>query len=115
MTIQGENLLEDVIARRVFDAKMVLNESGVIVFSAKQQHRDVKGDGISYEDNYRGNALAAIVRRDAIEIRYHSGFDDKAVAQLMRCLLAMPQFAGWKNASVTHQGRSVVIEEPKSS
>jgi hypothetical protein len=35
-------------------AKMVFNESGAIVFPVSVQHREVKGPGISYEDNYGG-------------------------------------------------------------
>ncbi|MDX9912064.1 MAG: hypothetical protein RBS39_09550 [Phycisphaerales bacterium] len=40
--------------------KKAFNDRGAIVFPASRQHREVKREGVSYEDNYRGNALAAM-------------------------------------------------------
>lgn len=107
--VQGGEHLEEVIAGRVYDAKMVFNGHGAIVFSAKRQHREVKAEGISYEDDYRGNALAAMLRRDAIEICFHRSYDDAAVARIVRLLLAMPALSCLARAQVTYQGRLLTI------
>jgi len=37
-----------------------MNEIGILIFPASAQHATVKADGISYEDDYKGNALAAV-------------------------------------------------------
>ncbi len=105
MIVQGGEHIEDVIAGRAYDAKMVFNDRGAIVFPATRQHRDMKAEGISYEDDYRGNALAAMLRRDAIEIRFHRDYDDQAVARIVSQLLAMPELACLARAQVTYQGR----------
>ena len=107
MTVMGAEHLEELFAGRVYDAKMVFNEHGAIVFPARCQHRDMKSEGISYEDNYAGNALAAMLRRDAIEIRFHGAYDDKTVARLVGRLLDLPAFAGLAQAHVTYQGRTL--------
>lgn len=109
MIVRGAEHLEEVFAGRVCDAKMVFNDHGAFVFPAKRQHREMKAEGISYEDDYRGNALAAMLRRDAIEIRFHREYDDKAVARIVSQLLTMPELACLKNARVTYQGRLITI------
>ncbi len=52
----------------------VLNETGIIIFSVTSQHSTQKQPGISYEDDYRGNALAAILNGTKCEIRWHRDF-----------------------------------------
>lgn len=109
MTVTGAEHLEDLLAGRAYDAKMVFNERGAIVFPTRRQHCDMKADGISYEDNYAGNALAAMLRRDAIEIRFHRAYDDSEVARLVGRLLALPALSCLAHASVTYQGRAITI------
>ncbi len=109
MTVTGAEQLQDLIAGSVYDAKMVFNDRGAIVFSARRQHREMKAEGISYEDNYVGNALAAMVRRDAIEIRFHRAYDDNAVARIVGQLLAFPEFSAFGQARVTYQGRVILV------
>jgi hypothetical protein len=107
--VHGTEHLEEVMAGRLHDVKMVFNERGAIVFPAKRQHREMKLEGISYEDEYRGNALAAMVRRDAIEIRFHRTYDDRAIARIVSSLVKMPELACLATAQVTYQGRPVTI------
>ena len=107
MVIIGAEHLAELFSGRVYDAKMVFNERGVIVFPATRQHREIKAEGISYEDNYAGNALAAMLRRDAIEIRFHRAFDDKAVGRVLIALLAEPALACFATAQITYQGRAI--------
>jgi hypothetical protein len=107
MTIIGAEHLEPVIAGRAYDAKMVFNERGALIFPTSTQHRDMKAEGISYEDNYKGSALAAMLRRDAIEIRFHRAFSDKAVARIVSTLLTLPELSCLSQAKVTYQGRPI--------
>lgn len=109
MTVTGADHLGDLFTGSVYDAKMVFNDRGAFVFSARRQHREMKAEGISYEDNYLGNALAAMVRRDAIEIRFHRAYDDKAVARVVGQLLALPEFSALALARVTYQGRVISV------
>ena len=108
MIITGDEHLQALAAGLVHAAKMVFNERGAIVFPTTRQHREMKAEGISYEDNYAGNALAAMLRRDAIEIRFHRGFDDASVARIIAVLLAAPAFSCLAHPSVTYQGRTIV-------
>lgn len=70
-----------------FQAKMVFNDRGAIFLSVRDEHRFHEAAGISYEDNYKGNALAAMLGPGTIEIRYHEGFTDRRVARIVRSLL----------------------------
>ena len=88
---------------------MVFNRWGAVVFSVGEQHRDVKGPGISYEDDYKGSALAAMVRRDGIDVRFHRDFDDRAVVGILRELMALPEMAWLAEARVTYQGRLITV------
>jgi hypothetical protein len=107
MTVTGAEHLEALLAGRVYEVKMVFNGHGAIVFPADRQHREMKSEGISYEDNYAGNALAAMVRRNAIEIRFHRAFGDKAVGRVVVELLAMPALAALALTHITYQGRTI--------
>ncbi len=109
MIVCGAEHLEDLTAGRVYDVKMVFNDHGAVVFPAKRQHREMKAEGISYEDDYRGNALAAMIRRNTIEIRFHRAFDDRAVAGIVSQLLATPEFVCLSNAQVTYRGRALTV------
>lgn len=88
-----------------WSAKMVFNDRGAIFFSVKRQHREAKAEGISYEDNYKGNALAAMLVPGKIEIRFHKAFSDSAVTDLVRTLLTDPRLSSMSGWQVTYQGR----------
>lgn len=90
-----------------FSAKMVLNGEGAIFFPVSGEHRDHSAPGIRYADNYQGNALAAMLSPQLIEVRYHAAFKDEEVADIIRSLAALPELAflaGWR---ATYQGRSL--------
>lgn len=109
MHITGAQHLDALISCKAHDLKMVFNASGAILFQSSRQHREMKGEGISYEDNYAGNALVAMVRRDAIEIRFHQKFADTQVATIVAALLALPEFAPLVSAAATYQGRVIAV------
>jgi len=105
----GIELFASVVNERCFEAKAVVNSNGIIVFPQTQQHRDVTAEGISYEDNYVGNALAVMIRPGAFEIRYHKAFTDRQVAEIVRAIAKEPGFESLAVWQITYQGRPVLI------
>jgi len=58
MLLIGADYLEELVEQGGFySAKVVFNAKGAIFFPVNQEHRNQKASGISYEDNYKGNAL----------------------------------------------------------
>ena len=88
---------------------MVFNEAGAIFFPANLQHRDQKAAQISYEDDYAGNALAAMLAPGRVEIRYHKNFSDERVTQIVRNLMTEPSLAFMRGWQVTYQGRALLV------
>ncbi len=108
--VRGEEFIHQLCGGLVLDAKMVFNARGAIVLSGKRQHRDEKAEDISYEDDYRGNALAAMLRRNEIEVRFHRDFRDECVAQIVTRLLRETALGMLSPVRVMYQGR-IVLEE----
>jgi hypothetical protein len=109
MLLIGVEYLAGLVRQGGFSAKAVLNAKGAVFFSVRQEHRDQKAVGISYEDDYRGNALAAMFAPGRIEIRYHREFADRVVARIVTGLLADPRLAFMKGWQVTYQGRALAV------
>lgn len=109
MFLLGADFLKSLVVQGGFEAKMVLNAKGAIFFAVNQQHRSQKVEGISYEDNYKGNALAAMLTPGKVEIRYHKDFSDERVATIMRALLAQPALSFMREWQVTYQGRRLSL------
>ncbi len=84
MLIIGADYLTSLLSEGSFSAKMVFNANGAIMFPVSQEHRDQKAPGISYEDGYQGNALAAMLAPGKIEIRGHRIFRTLAYLMLFR-------------------------------
>src|SRR5437867_714130 len=104
MLLSGVELIESLSSQGGFAAKMVFNETGAIFFPANLQHRDQKASQISYEDNYAGNALAAMLAPGRIEIRNHKDFSDGNVVRIIRTLLAEPRLSFLRGWQVTYSG-----------
>lgn len=107
MTIVGQDYLESLLGCESYSAKMVFNEHGAIFFPVKAEHRDQKLDGVSYEDDYRGNALAAMLAPQKIEIRYHKAFSDERVARIISDLTRLDGLAFLRTWDVSYQGRHI--------
>ena len=103
MRVIGAQLLNE----KPGSLKFILNDSAVVFFPSPQQHRDVKLEGLSYEDDYRGNALAGIVTADRVEIRFHNAFSDERVRSIWSRVLAMPEVARTGLRRVYYQGREI--------
>ncbi|GJM23753.1 MAG: hypothetical protein DHS20C16_01680 [Phycisphaerae bacterium] len=109
MTIIGLEFLAAQMERGQFAAKMVFNEAGAIFFPTNAEHRDQKADGISYEDDYRGNALAAMLAPQKMEIRYHDAYSDQRVERIIRHLARQCGLEFLSSWMVTYQGRRVLL------
>jgi hypothetical protein len=107
MHIHGVYLLESDGESPSEPLKAVLNNSGIIFFPATHQHRDQKAPGISYEDDYAGNALAAIIQNGNVEIRYHSKFSAEQVTEILRSLRELPELSVLRNLTVTYRAISL--------
>jgi len=87
--------------------KFILNETGIHFFSAAQQHRETKSPGLSYEDDYRGNAVAGLVMPGKVEIRFHKAFSDERIRAVWGSVLSKPEIAPAKLGSLYYQGREL--------
>jgi hypothetical protein len=106
MLIIGAEILQQLIAGGGgFSAKMVFNQNGAIIFPPQHQHREMKAEGISYEDDYKGNALAAMLMPGRIEVRFHGAYADADVARMLARLLGTPELAVITGWTATYQGR----------
>lgn len=109
MHIQGLDFITELVRQEHYQAKLVFNEHGAIFFSVTQEHRDQSGPNISYADNYKGNALAAMLSPGKIEVRYHREYNDAQVTTMLTDLLAHESCAFLHPIQATYQGRSVQI------
>lgn len=110
MLILGADTLANWLASSTpFTGKAVFNESGAIFFSAMRQHREMKAEGISYEDDYKGNALAAMLAPGSFEIRFHKAFPDGTVARIVAALVVQTELIALRGWRVTYQGRELLI------
>src|SRR5262245_3643107 len=87
--------------------KFLLNDSAIVFFPSAQQHREIKFEGLSYEDDYRGNALAGLVTPDHVEIRFHSGFSDAHVRSIWSRVMTVPEIANAGLGTLYYQGREL--------
>ncbi len=51
-------------------------------FSYTTEYRDIQIAGLNYEDDFAGNALAAMVKPGIIEFRHHRAFSDRHVQEI---------------------------------
>jgi hypothetical protein len=110
MLILGAAYLKSLVSQPGgFSAKMVFNANGAITFPVSEAHRDQKAAGISYADDYAGNALAAVLARGKIEVRYHRDFTDSQVAAIIVALCSQPELSFMRDWRVTYQGRVLSV------
>ncbi len=90
--------------------KVLLNEARIAFFGSGQQHSSVKLLGLSYEDDYKGNALAGTFRPGRVDIRFHQDFSDERVWriwQVWKRLCAKNGLAHLESWEVYYQGRKL--------
>jgi hypothetical protein len=114
MLIVGADYIERMALDEPVRLKMVFNYVGAIIFPETQEHRDQKAAGISYEDNYAGNALAAMLTRSRIEVRFHQRFSAEQVSAILSQLLREPVLQVLRPWERTYQGQVLIdLEFPK--
>jgi hypothetical protein len=107
MHLQGIDYIQEEAAKPYFSAKMVFNAKGAIFFPVTRQHQDMTAPEIRYRDNYLGNAMAAMLAPDKIEIRFHQAYKDDQVARIIQALKQQPRLSFMTEWQVTYQGRKL--------
>ncbi len=100
------------LAQRALDqngptVKFSLSDRAIVFFPATQQHRDIKTHGLSYEDDYRGNAVAGLLNAGRVEIRFHARYSETRMHALWSRVQALPEFAGINLGKLYYQGREL--------
>ena len=95
------------ILKRVKTLKFVRNERAIAFFPDSTQHRDMKVQGLSYEDNYQGNAVAGLITNGRAEVRFHSAFSDERIRRLWSAALKCPELSEAGLGQLFYQGRLI--------
>ncbi len=109
MHFQGLDFISQLTTQDHFQAKMVFNAHGAIFFPTSQEHRDQSGPNISYADNYKGNALAAMISPGKTEVRYHRDYTDAQVVEILTNLLANNACSFLHPIQATYQSRPLQV------
>ena len=110
MRIIGLSSIKLELEQSGYFVKCIVNQDAVVFFSSRTQHRDMKREGLSYEDDYQGNAMAAVIKPNKIEVRFHSLFNDAQVKKIFQEILAIHEMSWAKNFVVVYQGRTLLGE-----
>jgi hypothetical protein len=94
--------------------KFILNDAGIIFFPATQEHRDVKTVELSYEDDYRGNAVAGLLLPGRVEIRFHRAFSPEHIRNLWSRVLTNASIAREHLGQLYYQGKELTGPAPES-
>lgn len=108
MKIIHPELLQQTLASKGASVKFLLSDTTVVFFPLALQHRDCKSHGLSYEDDYKGNALAGLVTPEGAQIRYHQSYSDERIRSIWSRLRALPDFADARLSRLTYQGRHLL-------
>lgn len=108
MKVFGSAEILNVVSKDDYFVKCIVNSDAAIFFPGSVQHRDVKREGVSYEDDYRGNAMAAVVKPNKIEVRFHSHYSDETVKRIFSELLRLPELEWASGSTVEYQGRRLI-------
>lgn len=107
MKVSGMESIAPYLAAEGYFVKCIVNGSAAVFFPGAIQHRDVKQDGLSYEDDYRGNAMAATITPGMIDVRFHRDYRDEVVKAIFERLLALPEMKWAGKFTVRYQGRTL--------
>lgn len=100
--------MQNLLSQESYEAKCVFNENGIVFFPVSQQHRDTKVEGISYDDDYMGNAVAAMVKPGRLEVRFHKAFSDQRIKSIWTQIRAEPPLAFLHGWLMVYQGREIL-------
>ncbi|KOR31984.1 hypothetical protein TI05_10180 [Achromatium sp. WMS3] len=103
MNVVGVDVLKEELQRPNYFLKAVLNEFDTIFFPANIQHSSIRLVGLSYSD-LEGNALAAVINNNKIEIRGHQSFSVEKVIVIVKILLNHPDLLSLRTFQVYYKG-----------
>jgi hypothetical protein len=109
MKVFNLELLKQGLATKGSSVKFILNDTAIVFLPITQQHRDVKEQGLSYEDDYRGNAVAGLVTPSGAEIRFHQAYSDERIRTIWLQLKIMPAFSDPRLGRHSYQGREILV------
>ena len=109
MQIINPELLNETLGGKSSNVKFILNDVGLVFFPVSQQHRDVKTNGLSYEDEYKGNAVAGLVTSNGVEIRFHKAYSDERIHSLWLKVRALSGFENPLLGKLAYQGREIPL------
>ena len=107
MNVTGADIVRQELEQPGYFFKAILNDSGAAFFPGKTEHRTVKVAGLSYEDDYKGNALAAVITDGRVEIRNHRDFSAERVKIIVIALLAHPELQCLNGFPVQYRGQKL--------
>jgi hypothetical protein len=108
MNISGLDTISGDIAQAGYFVKCILTDRVAVFFPGSIQHRDVKRDGASYEDDYKGNAMAATITPGRMDIRFHERYSDEAVQRIAASVLGCQEMEWASGFSIIYQGRTLI-------
>ena len=112
MEIHGLDSVRTDLEHPGYFFKCIADDRAAVFFPGSIQHRDMKQAGLSYEDDYRGNALAVTITPGRMDVRFHKAFTDERVRTIFRQLLANIQMTWASGFSVAYQGRDLIAGRP---
>lgn len=112
MQVFGKESIQSELTNAGYFFKGLLNQNAIALFPAvnggrEVQHSETKVGGLSYEENYKGNALALVIKPGIIEIRFHDRFSDDRVGAIVKEVKSLEGLEFARNFKVTYQGRII--------
>jgi hypothetical protein len=108
MQVYGLDSIRSELESDGYFFKLLANERAALFFPRSIEHRDAKAHGLDYEDDLRGNALAATVVPGRVDFRRHRAFSDERVKSIALAILGHPDTQFACGFQVTYQGRLLI-------
>lgn len=103
MTLYNKQLIIAAIKQDGPAIKFIMTQEAILFFPIGQEHKDMKVANLSYEDDYKGNAVAGIVIGGKPEIRFHKSYSDGKIKLIWDKLVTLIPSLAYP----TYQGRKI--------
>lgn len=110
MLVYGFDSIAPLLGQDGYLFKMLVNDTGIVLFPHTTEHQDETRPGIQYVEESAGNALAAVVMPGRIELRFHRQFSDERVKRLVEKMLLLPELKFARTFLVTYQARPLSLD-----
>ena len=88
MNIVGEDFLRASVVDDGYFLKLILNERTAHFFAHTTEHRDASLPGLRYRDDSLGDAVAATIKGNQIDVRKHKAYSQERMQGLITALEA---------------------------